>query len=162
MTTSLDKISASNNEEAEISQSTEHTELKIDTTKSEVDEEMFNNFKKMVDDIKDHGWVYEKQYNDIMNRIVKPFEEKIKIILDKNRETKDISSMSDEELNNVANERMELQPDELEWQKELFKKITESGSSEEIEQLYEMVNNNMADIQSFWDEYINNAPKTRS
>lgn len=156
--TGLEKIATSNNEENEISQSTERTELKIDTTKNKVDEATFNNFQKMVNDIKNYGWEYKKEYDDIMDRVIKPFEERIQMILEKNKEAKDLSSMSDKELEDVANGRMELQPDELEWQQELFKKITESGSSEEVEQLYEMVNNNMADVQAFWNQYI--GPKT--
>lgn len=159
----LEKIATSNNEQFEASQSTELKQPKnaIDYSKNEVDEAKFNDFKKMVDDIKNYGGEYGKEeYDDIMKNVIKPFEDKIQEILYKNKETKDLSSMSDEELEAAANERMELQPDELEWQKGLFQKITESGSSEEVEQLYEMVNNNMADVQAFWEEHINNAPTT--
>ena len=160
--TTLVKIATSNNEQYEASQETELTKLKntIDYSKNEINEAKFNDFKKMVDDIKNYWWEYKKQYDDIMDSVIRPFEDKIQKILYKNKETKNVNAMSDEELNNEANGRMELQPSELEWQQELFQKITESGSSEEVEKLYEMVNNNMADVKTFWNEYINNVPKT--
>lgn len=162
--TTLEKIATANNEQYEASKKTELTKLQdtIDYSKNEINEEKFNDFKKMVDDIKNFWWEYKKQYDDIMDKVIKPFEDKIQRILYKNRETKNVNAMSNEELNNEANERMELQPSELEWQQKLFQKITESGSSEEVEKLYEMVNNNMADVKTFWDEYINNSSKTES
>ena len=147
----LERIATSNNEENEAPKNAQLKEVKdsIDYEKNNVDVAKLQEFKKMTDDIQKYGWEYAKEYDDIMKKAISPFEKKIREILDKNEKSKDINSMSNEELNNLANERMEGQPKELEWQQKLLKRITESGSSEDVQQLNEIVNNNMADVQAF-------------
>ena len=147
----LERIATSNNEENEAPKNAQLKEVKdsIDYEKNNVDVAKLQEFKKMTDDIQKYGWEYAREYDDIMKKAISPFEKKIREILDKNEKAKDINSMSNEELNNLANERMEGQPKELEWQQKLLKRITESGSSEDVQQLNEIVNNNMADVQAF-------------
>jgi hypothetical protein len=50
---------------------------------------------------------------------------------------------------------MKNQPEELKQQRELIKKINWNGSSEEIQKLNEIVNNNMVDVQNFYEKIIN-------
>ena len=150
----LEKIATSNNEQNEAPKNAqlEKVEDSIDYEKNNVDVAKLQEFKKMTDDIKKYGWEYKKEYRNIMRNIIKPFERKFKKIIDENKESRDFNSMSDEELDNAANARMEGQPKKLEWQQELFKKITNGGLTDEVQQLYEIVNNNMVDVQSFWQK----------
>lgn len=154
----LEKIATSNNEQQEaFRKPTTKTEVSnsIDYNLKEINEEKFNKFKEMTDYIKENGGEYWDEYRDIVNRIITPFEEKFQSII--NKETKDLDSLSDEELNNIANERMKKHPEELMKQKEVIRKINNNGSPEEIQQLNEMVNENMVDVQNFYSKIMNNA-----
>ena len=160
----VEQIARSNEqEEAPKKANIKKTEVSnnVDYSLDKVDEQKFNEYKKMTDYIKENGWEYWKEYNDIMEKAIKPFEKQIKDILNKsdinktNIENKDLESMSDEEVAREAEKRLEPQPEELNWQKEIIKKINGNGSSEEIQKLNEIVNNNMADVQNFYEKIIN-------
>ena len=156
----VERIATSNNEQYEVTKDVKLTKTEVsnnvDYSLDTIDEQKFQEFKKMIDYIKENGGEYKNEYEDIMNKVIKPFEEKIKSILDKNKETKDLDSLSDEELNNIADERMKNQPEELMKQQELIRKINNNGSPEEVQQLNEMVNENMVDVQNFYNKIMNN------
>ena len=128
----------------------------IDYSLDKVDEQKFQDYKKMTDYIKEKGWDFWDEYNNIMEKAIKPFEKLYKDILNKgnvnkiNVENKDLSSMSNEALNQEAEKILEPQPEELDWQKEIIKKINWNGSPEEIQKLNEIISNNMADVQNYW------------
>ena len=156
----FEQIATSNNEENEAPKTSDLTKKeesnKIDYNLDKVDEQKFQEYKKMTDYIKENGWEYWDEYNNIMEKAIEPFEKQIQDILNKSNvnkisvENKDLSSMSDEALNQEAEKRLEPQPEELKWQKEIIKKINWNGSSEEIQRLNEIINNNMSDVQNFW------------
>jgi rRNA maturation endonuclease Nob1 len=156
----LETIATSNNGQYEAPKNVkpEKTEVsdKVDYNLDGIDEQKFQEFKKMTDYIKENGGEYKDEYEDIMNRVIKPFEEKIQSILNRNKETGDLDSLSDEEVNRIANEVMERQPEEFTKQQELIRKINSNGSSEEIHRLNEMVNENKADVQKLYDKIKNN------
>ena len=128
----------------------------IDYSLDKVDEQKFQDYKKMTDYIKEKGWDFWDEYNNIMEKAIKPFEKLYKDILNKgnvnkiNVENKDLSSMSNEALNQEAEKILEPQPEELDWQKEIIKKINWNGSPEEIQKLNEIISNNMTDVQNYW------------
>ena len=138
----FEQIATSNNEENEATKTSDLTKKeesnKIDYNLDKVDEQKFQEYKKMTDYIKENGWEYWDEYNNIMEKAIEPFEKQIQDILNKSNvnkisvENKDLSSMSDEALNQEAEKRLEPQPEELKWQKEIIK------------------NNNMSDVQNFW------------
>lgn len=156
----FEQIATSNNEENEAPKTSDLTKKeesnKIDYNLDKVDEQKFQEYKKMTDYIKENGWEYWDEYNNIMEKAIEPFEKQIQDILNKSNvnkisvENKDLPSMSDEALNQEAEKRLEPQPEELKWQKEIIKKINWNGSSEEIQRLNEIINNNMSDVQNFW------------
>lgn len=157
----IEKIATSNNEEYEAPKNEKLTKTevsdKVDYSLDKVNEEKFNEFKKMADYIKENGKEYGDEYKNIVDKAITPFEEKISKILNKEKLKKnniDVNSMSDEELQNEADKRLELQPEELDWQREILKKINNNWSSEEIQELNEIVNNNMADVQNFYDKIV--------
>jgi len=130
----------------------------IDYDLDTIDEEKFQEFKKMTDYIKKNGWEYGDEYNHIMEKSIKPFERQIKDILNKSNvttESKDLDSKSDEEIAREADEIIKNQPEELNQQKELIKKINWNGSPEEIQKLNEIVNDGMGEVQSFYDKIKN-------
>ena len=132
----------------------------VDYNLDKIDEEKFQEFTKMVDYIKENGWEYGEEYKRIMNDKIKPFEEQIKDILDRNNESwenNNLDSMSDEEIADEADERMKNQPEKLRSQQELIKKINWNWSPEEIQKLNEIINENMADLKSFYDKITSNA-----
>ncbi len=157
----VEQIATSNEqEEAPKKADLKKTEVSnnIDYNLDKIDEEKFQEFKKMTDYIEKNGWEYGEEYNNIMEKSIKPFEKQIKDILNKSnviKENKDLDKKSDEEIAREADERMKNQPEELKQQRELIKKINWNGSSEEIQKLNEIVNNNMVDVQNFYEKIIN-------
>lgn len=159
----IEQIATSNNEQQEAPKNEKLTKVEtsnnIDYNLDSINEEKFQQFKNMTDYIKEKGWEYEKEYKNIMNNIIKPFEENLNKILDKN---KDINSMSDKELADEAEAKMNNQPQELRKQQELIKKINGNWSQEEVQKLNEIVNNNMADVQNFYNKIMNAASWTKT
>ncbi len=151
----IEQIATSNNEQQEAPKNEKLTKVetsnKIDYNLDSINEEKFQQFKEMTDYIKENGWEYEKEYQNIMNNVIKPLEENLNKILDKN---KDINSMSDKELADAAEEKMNNQPKKLREQQELIKKINGNWSQEEVQKLNEIVNNNMADVQDFYNKIM--------
>lgn len=161
---SFEQITTSNESKNETPKNVvvEKTEVSnnIDYNLDQVDEQRFQEFKEMTDYIKENGWEYGDEYNKILKDVIKPFEDQIQNILDKNNKSKinkSLDSMSDEEIANEANERMKNQPEELKSQQELIKKINWNGSPEEIQKLNEIVNDSMAEVQSFYDKINENS-----
>lgn len=156
----LEQIATSNNEEYEAPKNEKLTKKevsdKVDYNLDKVDEKKFKKFKKMADYIKENGKEFWDEYRNIVNNAITPFEEKISKILNKEKFLKknniDVSSASDEQLQEEADKRAGLQPEELNWQREILKEIINNWSEQEIQQLNEIVNNNMADVQSFYDK----------
>ena len=156
----LEQIATSNEvNEAPKNVGVEKTEVSnnVDYNLDKIDEQKFQEFKEMTDYIKENGWEYGDEYNKIINDVIKPFEDQIQNILYKNKMNKSLDSMSDEEIANEADEIMRNQPEELRSQQELIKKINWNGSPEEIQKLNEIVNDSMAEVQSFYDKINENS-----
>ena len=121
----------------------------VDYNLDKVNEQKFQEFKKMTDYIKEKGWKYEEEYHNIVNKIITPFGEQIQKILNKNI-TKNVDSMSDIEIAKEADKIMKNQPKEVNGQQELIKKINWNWSPKEISKLNEFVTENMTDVRSFY------------
>ena len=159
----VEQIATSNNGQKEAPKNvvnSKETDVsnKIDYKLNKIDEEKFKEFKKMADYIEKNGWEYREEYKKIMDERIKPFEKQLQDILNKSNENvteENLDKKSDEEIAKEADKRMKNQPEEFKQQTELIKKINWNGSPEEIQKLNEIVNNNMTDVQNFYEKIIN-------
>ena len=69
-----------------------------------------------------------------------------------NKESKDLDSLSDQEIAKEAEERMKNQPEKLRKQQELIEKINNSWDGRAINKLNEIMTESMSDLQSFWEK----------
>ena len=159
----FEEIAQSNQQEKEVTEginNAEKTEVsnQIDYDLDKVNKEKLQDFKDMAEYIKENGEEYkeyQEEFSQIMKDKIGPFEKQLNDLLYKSnpngtqKENVDWDSVSDEDLNNDADIRLEHQPEELDGQKEIIAKIYENWSPEEIEKLYDIVNENMVDVQNF-------------
>ena len=63
---------------------TPNKEESLDKSLNKVDEEKFQEYVEMIDYIRENGWEYEEEYEGIVNNAIKPLEDQINKILNKN------------------------------------------------------------------------------
>ena len=139
---------------------TPYKEESLDKSLNKVDEEKFQEYVEMIDYIRENGWEYEEEYEGIVNNAIKPLEDQINKILNKNManrnlETRNLVFMPNKEMEWVVAEILNGQPDGVNNFKDVIKAINENWSPDEILALNNIVNENMNDVQNFYTKIIN-------
>ena len=139
---------------------TPNKEESLDKSLNKVDEEKFQEYVEMIDYIRENGWEYEEEYEGIVNNAIKPLEDQINKILNKNManrnlETRNLVFMPNKEMEWVVAEILNGQPDGVNNFKDVIKAINENWSPDEILALNNIVNENMNDVQNFYTKIIN-------
>ena len=146
--------------EADMYTDTPNEEESLDKSLNKVDEEKFQEYVEMIDYIRENGWEYEEEYEGIVNNAIKPLEDQINKILNKNMtnrnlETRNLVFMPNKEMEWVVAEILNGQPDGVNNFKDVIKAINENWSPDEILALNNIINENMNDVQNFYTKIIN-------
>ena len=127
----------------------------IDSSLNQVNEQTLREFARKMKYIHENGWNEEKQPID---NIWAKYESIIKKIFEEDENVMwDINTMSDKEVENAADRAMEDQPNKINEQKKVYMMAIWNASPEDIQKLNEFVNENMADVQNYYNKIINNS-----
>lgn len=127
-----------------------------------VDEDKLSAFKLKTEYLQQFWW---DEYRQIVNDVMSQFDRDIKKILDKTDEEKpkeveiELTSKTDEQLENEANEAISQQSKKFERQKAMINKIYEKWSAEDIKLLNDCINKYMEEVDKEYQAFISKEAK---